>query len=269
MLGWASRTREAPARSWSMRPWFRSGERHFRVSLSSFFGAFLVALMAVPTPELAALAAAVSKARLELFVRETFTTQGTADLDRAWALMTWNAEVSSAFWAEIGWVELVVRNAIDRELARMSTKHPKTGKDPHWFHHTRALGFRHGDADRVDEAVGKLTSEGKAINPQRVVAMLNFGFWRHIVAAPNHENLWVPQLHHAFPGQTRVSVESAMVLVHDLRNRPICKGGAQANVVALHAVLGACHRLVGWAAPPFAPTIVASSRVARLINARP
>jgi hypothetical protein len=44
------------------------------------------------------------------------------DLVRAIALYQWNAEVASAFWAVLGHVEVVVRNAMHEQLAAWSVR---------------------------------------------------------------------------------------------------------------------------------------------------
>jgi len=59
----------------------------------------------------------------------------------------------------------------------------------------------------------------------KVIAELNFGFWRYLTTQRNHASLWVPALHRAFPGghddlrRRRREVERHLANLMLVRNR--------------------------------------------------
>jgi hypothetical protein len=133
------------------------------------------------------------------------------DLDAALALYQWNTTVAAAFWADLGHLEVILRNALHERLTEWST--------PNWY-----VGNRHLFTDRmrslVDEARLRARRAGYVETPGRVVAELNFGFWRYLLAARYERSLWRPCLYRAFPGNgRRRDVHDAVAALHQLRNR--------------------------------------------------
>lgn len=91
-------------------------------------------------------------------------------------------------------VEVVVRNAIDRELRSWSfVKHGTIT----WFDHIR-LDAK-GSAD-LRRARSRATRYGQPPELHgKVIAELTFGFWRYLIESRYHTALWVPAIHQAFP----------------------------------------------------------------------
>jgi hypothetical protein len=189
----------------------------------------------------------------------------------AWAMALWNGKVSAALWGEIGMAEVVVRNAIHRELTKLAQRETESSE---WFHQLARLGIDGAAADRVRDTLAQLDTDRKAHTPGYVVAGLSFGFWGRVLAASDAESLWRRQLHRAFPrGTVHHDVAHAMRTVHDLRNRiahhrPICKGTPAANIAELFTALAAIRNLVSWTAPDLAGHLHTYG-IEDLIHARP
>jgi hypothetical protein len=61
---------------------------------------------------------------------------------------------------------------------------------------------------------------GPGAAPGKVIAELNFGFWRYLSTAAHHYPLWIPYLYNAFkPGTVRQAVDKPVGRLHRLRNR--------------------------------------------------
>ncbi|HEV6955663.1 MAG TPA: hypothetical protein VKY86_20655 [Promicromonospora sp.] len=125
------------------------------------------------------------------------------DVERAFARYEWNIEASAGVMGLSSVVEVVVRNAIDREL----TTWARRAHGPH------AEWFDHAPLDLKGRRDGK------------VVAELSFGFWRYLLESRYHTALWVPALHRAFPDgardlrQRRAHVAHQMQQLQFVRNR--------------------------------------------------
>ncbi|WP_018683920.1 Abi family protein [Actinokineospora enzanensis] len=154
------------------------------------------------------------------------------DRELAVALYEWNTAISSAFHHDLAHLEVGLRNAYARALSR--------GVQPggqHWVFQahvffppqmTTAANGRLVDDNRksreqLAQAVRKATPvslPGTQPAPGKVIAELNFGFWRYLTSRRQHQPLWVPYLHHAFvPGTARPVVDGHAARLHQLRNR--------------------------------------------------
>jgi len=115
------------------------------------------------------------------------------DLVRALELYEWNLAASAAVMQTSAMVEVIVRNALDAQLADWSSL-----RGPELWTDTVPLDQR-GQGD-IAKAVDRATDfDRMARNHGKVVAELNFGFWRYLTASRYHASLWVPALHRAFP----------------------------------------------------------------------
>lgn len=135
--------------------------------------------------------------------------------DRAAALYSWNSVLAAAFWRTLGHVEVLMRNALNDRL--MDRSYTAAG-GPQWYMTLApVLDWR----TRVDiaEARRRATRAGRAETVGRVVAELNFGFWRYLVAARYDRSLWRTALFRAFPGKARHDVERRFATLHVFRNR--------------------------------------------------
>ena len=115
------------------------------------------------------------------------------DLDRALALYEWNLAASAAVLQTTAMVEVIVRNAFDTQLVAWATRRGATS----WLDVIPV--DTKGRAD-IDRARTRATRGRTTLTHGKVVAELNFGFWRYLTAQRYHTSLWVPALHAAFPG---------------------------------------------------------------------
>lgn len=134
------------------------------------------------------------------------------DTVAALRLYAWNAEVAAAFWGPLHCLEVVMRNAMHRELAA------RFGR-PDWWS-SPALGL-HPFADRRVREL--LDRHQVGVGPDRIVADLEFGFWVSLLGRGNdyEMRLWRPALHRAFPGYRgpRATLSDQMGSVRLFRNR--------------------------------------------------
>ena len=131
-------------------------------------------------------------------------------------LYEWNLSVSGAFYEALGIVEVTLRNALHQRLTDRHGQRPG-----HWYDDPARLLLppAHADITAARQRVAKL---GRPETPGRVVAELNFGFWKFLLARRYEATLWTPTLRHAFPNlqpRRRTIAYDAMDRLHVLRNR--------------------------------------------------
>ncbi|MEZ4450094.1 MAG: hypothetical protein R3B09_11510 [Nannocystaceae bacterium] len=196
---------------------------------------------------LRALTRALSPERLTTYLGET-----GGDLRRALGLHVWNTALGAAFLGPLQALEVTVRNALERELAR--------AYGPAWF-----------DAPRcplsplartiVAEAKSQLLAQGAPIDAPHVIAGLSFGFWVALLERRAEMVLWRPTLHRAFPHArlARAPVHQRLDHLRRLRNRivhhePIFRRHLRADHRSL-------LRVAGWIEPRVGEWIAHHSRV--------
>lgn len=156
-----------------------------------------------------------------------------ANMDRPAALdlYDWNARVATSFLHDLGHLEVALRNAYDRALSAGD----RPG-DLHWVYapkrHLPTAMKRDGKTgdiydsnESARKAITKAVKDarrnarGQNPDPGKVIAEINFGFWRYLTANRLHA-LWVRRLSHAFPDGTRQKdVDARVGRLHTLRNR--------------------------------------------------
>ena len=131
------------------------------------------------------------------------------DWQRGLALYVWNAQVSAAFFESIHYLEVGLRNAMDRETS--------TRLGPLWLSPTSPLltpRSRQAAAVAMGHAGGPTAPRGK------VVAELPFGFWWSLLSDEYNRRLWQPALRFAFDGPVRRrTLHSELDEIRRLRNR--------------------------------------------------
>ncbi|MFV0374473.1 hypothetical protein [Microbacterium sp.] len=151
---------------------------------------------------------------------------GVAGGDHALAMETylWNSRVAAAGIVDVGHLEVAVRNAYDRELAR---------RFPDWAIDPRATLFRleqgvqpaRAQQRRRNQAsLARITDAKRGLSSApthaEVVAALTFGFWSNLTVGERTPTLWNPMLHRAFPkGTARSRVHDLVARVVKFRNR--------------------------------------------------
>lgn len=124
--------------------------------------------------------------------------------DRAGAMKfyAWNTALSAAFYGPLQGVEIVLRNAMNSELASVYGNG--------WYDRSEA-GLDSGCIARVERVKRHLRKNGHMVEPSRVIPSLSFGVWisllgpggviegRAIAKANYDMTLWRPALCRAFP----------------------------------------------------------------------
>lgn len=194
--------------------------------------------------------------------------QCTKTLSSAVELYEWNLRAAASVLVLTGLVEVVTRNAIDRELSAWASRRARSSD---WFDLVSL--DRQGTAD-LAKARARATRNGRRAEVHgRVVAELTFGFWRYLVESRYHTALWVPGLHRAFPHGPRdlrvrrAEVAQRLQQLHFVRNRA-------AHHEPIHARdLGRDHELaielLRWVSPEAGAWALRVSDLPAVLAARP
>ena len=152
----------------------------------------------------------------------------TSHPEAAVALYAWNSKVSGGFAELLNHVEVFVRNAIHDQMVSLHAQVPGRSANKSWFdeppwakHHW----FDQHAKKQIAKAILRAGHRPNNPKPGKVIAALNFGFWRYLVSIRYEQSFWVPALDTAFnvPGTSplarRLAVEYRLVFLHLLRNR--------------------------------------------------
>lgn len=150
---------------------------------------------------------------------------GSADL--AHELFTWNVRATGASIEAIYAFELVLRNAIDRELRAWSLE--MTGS-PDWLLTRHPYLMRVLNAQELDKATTRARNiareHGRSFCHDDVLAQMSLGTWRYILPSNSNktkQKLWDVAIRNAFPAWPgdwgADSIVSRVANVHGLRNR--------------------------------------------------
>lgn len=137
------------------------------------------------------------------------------DLGKALRLYGWNIEVSAAFYGPLSCLEVLLRNAIHRELATLFVRYD-------WWSAPGVNLHRQAQLE-VERAQDKIHQNRRRKTHDRMVAELPLGFWVSLLGQGNdyEMRLWRPALHRAFPGYRgrRKPLHDALDHVRFFRNR--------------------------------------------------
>ncbi|NTI78586.1 Abi family protein [Rhizobium rhizogenes] len=200
----------------------------------------------------------------------TYVQRAGGDRESAVRLYTWNTAVSAAFYGPLQGLEVALRNAMHRELAR------KYGQD--WYDDP-AAGLDGGTLARISAARTDLRRDGYPDDPPHIVAALSFGFWVALLGpggrAPtggraNYEmTIWRAGVFKAFPHArlSRKSAHAPLDYLRTFRNRiahhePIFDRHLAADYTSLQQV-------AGWISPETLTWINHHSRVPVLLAQSP
>lgn len=146
-------------------------------------------------------------------------TRRCPDEASALRLYEWNMRAAAAVLETTGIVEVIGRNAMDRELRAWADLRGTTT----WF--DIAPLDQQGQAD-IRKARARATRNGRRPEVHgRVIAELTFGFWRYLAESRYLTALWTPALHRAFPaGPSDIltrqrEVRTRLQQLHFVRNR--------------------------------------------------
>lgn len=204
----------------------------------------------------------VTPERLTSYLRST-----DGDIRQAFALYDWNIEASASVLSMAAMVEVVLRNALDRQM----TAWARTRGLADWLD-APPLDPR-GLAD-VSQAFSRASrGRRRPMTHGHVVAELNLGFWRYLASRKYLTTLWVVHLSEAFPHldrdpqSKRVQIESDAQQLLFLRNRaahhePIHRRNLTAD-------LGQALHLVAAIDPVAEQWVRARERITEVIAQRP
>jgi hypothetical protein len=191
------------------------------------------------------------------------------DLDEALRLYIWNARVAASFLATLGHVEVLVRNALDKALREWTGKSGAASVD--WLEIIDVDPRAKTELSKAQSRVR--ASKSPSPRHDKVIAELNFGFWRYLVARRYLTKLWIPALHVAFPHgdadlrQRQREVELHMGQLNVLRNR------VAHHEPIFHQNLGdaltSVQELSAWVCPVTASWILDHSDVPQMVHNKP
>lgn len=142
----------------------------------------------------------------------------SSDLISAIDFYLWNTDVSAAFYAVLQGVEVILRNAMSKQLEIF---HRDRGYSGMWFDDPfRLLDERHHDD--IAKARFLLQRDRYPITQDRMITMMPFGSWRYLLSVRYEHTLWIPALRKAFPylpSGGRRYIASRVERLHYLRNR--------------------------------------------------
>lgn len=141
------------------------------------------------------------------------------DHDRAVALYNWNAEASAAFMEVLYHLEVLLRNAVDRQFPENDPAAAITICQPDiWLCDPQVLLDE--SREKVNEAISRLERRRRRPTRGRVIASLSLGFWTVLFNKP-YEDLWRRNLVKAFPhgNGERTEVSRLIAPLLHFRNR--------------------------------------------------
>ncbi len=205
----------------------------------------------------AALRSSVSANRLQRY-------EGIAAGDAAQALRLymWNTALSEALYGPIQGLEITLRNKMHERFAAQF--------GAHWYD-AAGMRLQHVQQDQVLRAKQSLQQQGKPLDPPRVVAELNLGFWAGLFGRRYETHLWRPHLRRLFvnapPAFLRKDAHRVLDDIRFLRNRiahhePILHRPLQQEY-------GLVLTAIGWLCAATASWITHHSRFNDVYAARP
>lgn len=209
------------------------------------------------------LAVSLSEERLT-----TYLDAADGDRKQAIRLHVLNTGISAAFYGPLQGLEVALRNAMHRSLA---------GVYGETWYDNRNAELDAGAREQIVHVRARLTGDGRADDPHRIVAALSFGFWVALLRrggplgdgrrADYEMTLWRPALRGAFPHRASLNRKQA--------HQPLDALRLFRNRIAHHEPifprdLAEDHdrilEVVGWISPETRRWIAHHSRVPRLLQ---
>ena len=221
------------------------------------------------TYDLQRVAAKITPARLSSYLVAT-----SGDLEAAIELYDWNIAAGAALYEDLARFEIVFRNALDEQLVRYASQQ---GWQQPWYLQSGLFPGERTKRARTDIEQARERATQRGQEPEvhgKVVAELNFGFWRFLCHKTYLTSMWVPALSSAFsrhpsssnPFKVRSDVAWLVQRLHFLRNRiahhePV----HQRSLTEDHDGL---LQLTGWICEHCHEWLSSSSRTPTIIAAR-
>ena len=103
------------------------------------------------------------------------------NIERAIYLYKLNIKISESFYPVLSIIEVCLRNAIHENFKQYFN-------NEYWFRDNLPADFN----PIINEAIEKIKSQNKKVNPDRIVAELNLGFWNRLFSKKYSHLLWKP-----------------------------------------------------------------------------
>jgi hypothetical protein len=193
-----------------------------------------------------------------------YLAASAGDTEQALKLYEWNSSISGAFYESLHYVEIGLRNAMDRRLTDWSRR-GQTNLP--WYLDPQV---RLTPSTRQKVAVARTSAtRGRRVEVHgKVIAELSFGFWWSLLAAEYNRRLWQPCLHSAFEGPVRRgTLHSQLNELRLLRNRI-----AHHEPIHPQDLAGAYRRVLdvaGRISPLLRVRIESTTRVPAVLSGRP
>lgn len=212
----------------------------------------------------------IGEARLQRLLTDT-----RGDLALAHELFEWNVRASGAAMEAIHVFELVLRNAIDRELRIWNAAMAGT---PDWALRPHPYLLRALNQTELTKAATRArriaTEHNRPVRHDDALAQMSLGMWRYILPSKSNKSkqkLWAVSIKNAFPAWPgdwpAESIVARVSNVHGLRNRV-------AHLEPLHRydlrrvrrdMRSVCHAI----GPDVARFFVQTERLLPVIEAKP
>ena len=183
---------------------------------------------------------AISEDRLSYYLLKS-----NGNLNEAMSHYNENLRFSSDLYQWLALAEVVLRNALVKSIS--SQVFISAEFDP-FLHIWQDL--RPEERADYERAASRVISKSREATPGRVIAELNFGFWKYLLAADYEHTLWTRNFRHSFvylKKKDRHIVYSAVERVNQLRNR--VAHHERLLDVDLSREIQALFTLLGWISP--------------------
>lgn len=129
---------------------------------------------------------------------------------------TWNMALSESLYPTLQILEITLRNSIHIAISRHFERDD-------WYNQEGLISF-HSEIEALNKARRTLQRQHKPLDPGRIIAELNFGFWTSLLDRRYEQALWPRLLKTAFPHmerrlRTRKTLSRRFHKIRDLRNR--------------------------------------------------
>lgn len=128
----------------------------------------------------------------------------------------WNMALSESLYSTLQVLEVTLRNTIHATASQHFQRED-------WFNSTAVISFQN-DVEALNKAKRTLQRQRKPLDPGRIIAELNFGFWTSLLDKRYEQTLWPRLLKSAFPhmprrARTRQILSRRFHKIRKLRNR--------------------------------------------------
>jgi hypothetical protein len=194
-------------------------------------------------------------------------------------LYQWNVELAGATYQALHILEVVLRNAIDRELQRWNSiqRHPGTGRHyaPEWLIDPAPLLSR-VLRDDLAKATQRATTAAKAHHRKPshgdILAQLTMGAWRYMLPdrRTSKQYLWRAALAQAFPHLARPAAQLVADVdsLHRLRNR-VAHLETMLDTRKANAHFAAIRQVLSDIDPRTEQWFVSQQKITTVLRARP